>query len=202
MFSMRTASRRPAKRRHPDKRYAILRATLELVAAHGFHGAAMSKVARRARVSAGIIYHYFPSKDALIRALYRDVKLKFSAALAAGDLERMQPRDTFLHVWMNAYRYYAAHGDEIRFIEQYEGSPFNTARARPVTRDDPNLALLLRLFHPPAGPPLLKDLPGVVLNELSLGVAARVAKSHGKDRTLDRPTLDRIAAACWQAIAR
>ena len=46
-----------------DKRTAILQATLRLISENGFHGTAMSKVAKEAGVSAGIIYHYFDSKD-------------------------------------------------------------------------------------------------------------------------------------------
>ena len=48
-----------------DKRTAILDATLRLISKNGFHGTAMSKVAKEAGVSAGIIYHYFDSKDDL-----------------------------------------------------------------------------------------------------------------------------------------
>ena len=52
-----------------DKRRAILDATLRLVSKNGFHGTAMSKLAREAGVSAGIIYHYFEGKDHLIDEL-------------------------------------------------------------------------------------------------------------------------------------
>lgn len=38
-----------------DKRQAILEATLRLISENGFHGTAMSKVAKEAGVSAGII---------------------------------------------------------------------------------------------------------------------------------------------------
>ena len=49
-----------------DKRCAIIRATLDLVAEQGFHGAPMAAVAERAGVAAGTIYRYFESKDLLI----------------------------------------------------------------------------------------------------------------------------------------
>jgi AcrR family transcriptional regulator len=67
-----------------DRREAILQAMLELVAERGFHDAPMSLVAKRASTSAGIIYHYFPSKDELIRALYLHVKGKMSEFLVEG----------------------------------------------------------------------------------------------------------------------
>ncbi|HQM90514.1 MAG TPA: helix-turn-helix domain-containing protein, partial [Syntrophales bacterium] len=52
--------------KNSDKRDEILRAALELIAEHGFHGAPMAMVAERAGVGAGTIYRYFEGKDALI----------------------------------------------------------------------------------------------------------------------------------------
>ena len=49
-----------------DKRQAILTATMELIAEHGFHGAPALMIAKRADVATGSIYTYFENKDALI----------------------------------------------------------------------------------------------------------------------------------------
>ena len=54
----------------PEKRDEIIRAAMELIAGHGFHGAPMALVAERAGVAAGTIYRYFESKDDLIRATH------------------------------------------------------------------------------------------------------------------------------------
>ena len=52
------------------KREAILAAMLDVVVEQGFHDAPMSLIAERAGASAGLIYHHFPSKEAIIQALY------------------------------------------------------------------------------------------------------------------------------------
>ena len=57
----------------PDKREAILAAALRLIARLGLHAAPMSAVAREAGVAAGTLYLYFPSKEAMINALYLEV---------------------------------------------------------------------------------------------------------------------------------
>src|SRR5215203_2564488 len=57
----------------PDKRQAILAAALRLIARLGLHAAPMSAVARDAGVAAGTLYLYFPSKEAMINALYLEV---------------------------------------------------------------------------------------------------------------------------------
>lgn len=49
---------------------ALRNSAAELFAAHGWHGTTMAAVARRAGVSAGTAYVYFPSKFALLLAVY------------------------------------------------------------------------------------------------------------------------------------
>ncbi len=68
MAGERTRARRAA----PEVRQAdILEAALAEFAHHGFSGARMEDVARRARVSKGTVYLYYPTKQALFEALVR-----------------------------------------------------------------------------------------------------------------------------------
>jgi TetR/AcrR family transcriptional regulator, repressor of fatR-cypB operon len=187
-----------------DRKAAILQAALELIAEHGFHGAPMSLVAQRAGASAGIIYHYFASKEELIRALYQRVDAEFSRALLAGDPQSLPTAEAFKHLWLNAYRFYCAHPHETRFLEQYKHSPFYQIPANPLEAlANDGFGFIAELFAgDPASRPL-KDLPLDVIYELTLGVAARLAHRHAAgERMLEDRQLEQIAAACWQAIAR
>jgi TetR/AcrR family transcriptional regulator, repressor of fatR-cypB operon len=56
-----------------EKRDAILAAALRLIARFGLHNTPMSAVAREAGVAVGTVYLYFPSKEAMINALYLHV---------------------------------------------------------------------------------------------------------------------------------
>ena len=47
----------------------ILAAALRCFAAKGFHGTSMQEVCAQADMSPGALYHYFPSKDAIIAAI-------------------------------------------------------------------------------------------------------------------------------------
>src|SRR6478735_5444367 len=114
-----------------DKQTTILQSALELIAERGFHGAPMSLVAQRAGVSAGIIYHYFDSKEALIHALYRQIEAEFSRALLGGGPQLLPLAKAFTQIWLNAYRFYRSHPHEARFLEQYKHSPFHQATAVP-----------------------------------------------------------------------
>ncbi|MBT2771081.1 TetR family transcriptional regulator C-terminal domain-containing protein [Halomonas sp. ISL-60] len=52
------------------RRRSLLEATLDCVAEHGMKGASARRVAERAGVTAGLIRHYFGSKDAMVSAAY------------------------------------------------------------------------------------------------------------------------------------
>jgi AcrR family transcriptional regulator len=62
----------------------LLRAALALFATHGFEGTSVRMIAAKAGVAPGLLYAYFPSKDALLEACFegsmRDVLETFAAA--------------------------------------------------------------------------------------------------------------------------
>ncbi|GAB2889183.1 TetR/AcrR family transcriptional regulator [Streptomyces mayteni] len=51
------------------RRQQILEGAARVFAREGFHGASMQEVLRETGLSAGAVYRYFPSKDALVAAL-------------------------------------------------------------------------------------------------------------------------------------
>jgi AcrR family transcriptional regulator len=79
-----TASGQPSS----NKRDAVLAAAVHCFAADGLAGTGMRDIARAAGLTEGTLYHYFPSKDALIEAAFR-----WSAFQAADLRETMQRAD-------------------------------------------------------------------------------------------------------------
>lgn len=55
-----------------EKRERILNAAIGVFAERGFHDCRVSDIARAADVSHGLVYHYFESKDDVLRSIYRD----------------------------------------------------------------------------------------------------------------------------------
>lgn len=51
-----------------DRREQIIEAALRVFAQKGFAGATNKDIAREAGITPGLIYHYFPSKEALLKA--------------------------------------------------------------------------------------------------------------------------------------
>lgn len=106
------------------KKTAILESTLLLIKEHGFHGTPMSQIAKSAGVAAGTIYHYFESKDELIRELYVYVKDKLADAILKTDDAERPYRDRFLDFWVNQCSFFIENPAFLYFLEQYINSPY------------------------------------------------------------------------------
>ncbi|MGI8510938.1 MAG: TetR/AcrR family transcriptional regulator [Gemmatimonadaceae bacterium] len=80
----------PRWRRLPEERpHQILQAALEVFGEHGLAGARLEDIAKRAGVSKGTIYLYFPNKEELFREMVRSTVVE---AIVAG--ERIPATDT------------------------------------------------------------------------------------------------------------
>ena len=69
----------------PIRRQQIIEATIAVIHAHGFDATTMARIGRKAGVSAGLVAHYFGSKNELLvatmRSLLRDLQRQLVEAL-------------------------------------------------------------------------------------------------------------------------
>lgn len=182
----------------PTDRAAAVRTALRgLVAGNGFHGASMSAVAREAGVATGTAYTYYPSKDDLVLATYRETKAALGMAAAAHVDPTLTSEERFRTLWLACYQYLTANRDHAKFLLQVEHSPYRGAahEAALANEDDPLLAEVVR----PDIAARLLPLPLDVIYDLSLGPAVRLAASGVE---LTGAQLDEIAGACWRAVSR
>ena len=186
--------------RPSDKRGAILDAALSLIAERGFHNTPVSKIASVSGVSAGIIYHYFDSKDELIQELYGAVKLAMLQSMTDGYSTDLDYRDRFDQFWTSGIRYIISHPEQARFMEQFENSSY----MQPTLPDDVNaeVDLIMSFYSDGVADGVLKDLPEPVLLSLSTGVAASLVKQHlAGALVLEDDVSSAAADACWDAIS-
>src|ERR1700727_1823245 len=92
-----------ARSKSEDKRNAILSAAIQVFAERGL-AAPTSAVSQAAGVAEGTLFTYFSTKDELINALYREIKLELADAMMSDFPRRAGIRARFQHVW---YRYLA-----------------------------------------------------------------------------------------------
>jgi TetR/AcrR family transcriptional regulator, repressor of fatR-cypB operon len=182
----------------PDKKQDILDAMLDLVVKRGFHDAPMSLLAKKSGASAGVIYHYFPNKDGLIRALFEHIESIKHEAFFKGHSDRLNPREALLQMWFNAYDFYRTHAKEARFLEQYLSSPYCKTDDDQKRIQDPAVKQVVKWLRPKKHGGLLKDLPPEAIDSLTLGLAATLAKSS---TDFPKSKLKEIAETVWTAIA-
>jgi AcrR family transcriptional regulator len=88
-----------ARPKSEDKRNAILEAATRLFAERGLTAAPTSEISKHAGVAEGTLFTYFKTKDDLINALYREIKLELADAMMS-DFPRKKNVGTRLrHVW-------------------------------------------------------------------------------------------------------
>ena len=83
-----------------EKQHAILISAAAVFAEQGMEKASMAQIALRASVSKALLYHYYPSKDALIFDIIETHLTALDSAVQVADDEKLEPTDR-LHalVW-------------------------------------------------------------------------------------------------------
>src|SRR5271154_2787904 len=88
-----------ARPKSEDKRNAILDAATHLFAERGLTAAPTSEISKQAGVAEGTLFTYFKTKDELINALYREIKLELADAMMSDFPRRAGIRERLQHVW-------------------------------------------------------------------------------------------------------
>jgi len=187
-----------------EKRDEIVRAALEIIAEHGFHGAPMAMIADKAGVGAGTIYRYFENKDVLITELYRELEERIYAAVLAGYSSDQPIRERFLYLGTAVLGYFIANPLDFRYLEQFHNSPYGMAYRRDRMlgkREDRDM--YRELFEEGVAQQVVKDFPLVVLFALTFGPLLAVARDHILNFIiLDDDLILRTIEACWDGVKR
>src|SRR5258708_15790633 len=87
-----------ARLKSEDKRNSILSAATEVFAERGL-GAPTAAITAVAGVAEGTLFTYFRTKDELVNALYRQIKLELADAMMSGFPRKASVRHRLQHVW-------------------------------------------------------------------------------------------------------
>lgn len=190
--------------KNSDKRDEILRAALELIAEHGFHGAPMAMVAERAGVGAGTIYRYFEGKDALIAEIFAELEKKLVEYLLQGYSLDRPLRERFIYLSSMIIRYFMDNAIHFRFIEQYMNSPYGvTLRRERLLGEARDIDLFRNLLQEGIDRRELKDLPLAMHFALAFGPVVSLLRDHILGfLALDDALIRKVVEACWDGIRR
>ncbi|MCE9677799.1 TetR/AcrR family transcriptional regulator [Shewanella sp. AS1] len=125
-----------------DKKTAILDTALRLFVEQGFHTSSTAQIAKQAGVATGTLFHHFPTKEALMKQLFLNVKQEFADAIRSNihsnadgqSQHNIEPGDelktTARNLWFAALEWAANHPLKQQFFQLYSLSPIITTELR------------------------------------------------------------------------
>lgn len=188
-----------------DKRTAILKAAMDLIAENGFHGSPTAMIAVKAGVGTGTIYRYFADKDRLINEVFNDVETRLNKVLMENYPADHPIRQRLDHYYISLIRFFIDNPLEFKFLGQFYDSPYSVALRRDKifaqTNHDNGSETIKSLFEQGIAAGIIKDLPIVLLLAFFIGSLISVTRDHIFGFIeLDEPMMRQMADACWDAI--
>ena len=117
-----------------DKRNLLMVTARKLFAQNGFYGTATAKIAKDAGVSNGILFHYFPTKDDLIKAMFFDVKDRIFDYSLSQIYKGATLKESIYTLWLAAVEWNLENPEDFDFILQFENSPYYSIETEKLHR--------------------------------------------------------------------
>lgn len=186
------------KPKDEKKLQAIFDATLRLTGQEGIVGLTMSKIARSAKIGIGTLYVYFESKEALVNALYKELKTKGTLSII-DDLKALPVKLQLLQIWERTLTYRVENHAEMVFMEQFLMSPFISTESRGISNQF--TTYLARLLATGQEQMIIKQADQAILMNLLSGYSRQLAAHLVNAKApLTKKVLDDSFSVCWDAI--
>lgn len=183
--------RTPRQQRSHETVEVILQATAQVLAEHGYAKSSTNRIAKRAGVSVGSLYQYFPNKDALFQALIeRHVSAQNAAFSQLFSMSLGSPPKVLITQAVRAL--VASHQVQpelhLLLISQLGGLE---QAAQLLTLDTRAIQALEAYFRVQAHALRPMDSPRLVAEVIVFAVEAVVHRSMMQAEKLDDPALER-----------
>jgi AcrR family transcriptional regulator len=119
-----------ARPRSEDKRNAILEAATRLFAERGLTDAPTSEISKQAGIAEGTLFTYFKTKDDLINALYRELKLELADAMMSDFPRKKNVRTKLRHIWDRYLNWGIANPKQRKVLAQLQVSEVLTKESK------------------------------------------------------------------------
>ncbi len=164
------------QRMRDERRAEILSAALRLFAARGLEATTIGDVAREAKTSQGLLYHYFPSKEAIYLEIIRGAFERMNAAARGLEQLPLPPREKLRRALAELVAGLARHEETARYYLLIAQASASEATPRPVQT-------------------LLRKERAVVYDVMS-----RIFRAGQKDGTVRGGDPDELAVLFWVVI--
>ena len=108
-----------AKPKSEDKRNSILSAATHVFAERGL-GAPTAAITTAAGIAEGSLFTYFKTKDELINALYRELKLELADSMMSSFPRKQSVRRRLEHVWKGYLQWGVDNPDQQKVLKQVQ----------------------------------------------------------------------------------
>jgi len=182
-----------------DKSERIRICAEKLYISYGFHGTSMQMIAKEAKISVATIYTHFENKEALIRAIYRQIFIDILSCTLDGFNVSHTPFEQFRKLWLGTYQAFKKRPSWIYFKNLYENSPFYTQEDRLWASEQ--CRLIDEYYQNGTRSGLFRNIPPYLLMQLSLGFLFNISQTQQIISFGMTPELeDELIQAGWQAI--
>ena len=106
------------------KRRHILNTAMTLFNEFGFHATPTSKIAKKAKISVGTLFNYFPTKEELIQEIYIQVKIHSRKVFIQQLEENFTEHDNLKAMWRTVIKWGIENPEEFHYLELFSNSPF------------------------------------------------------------------------------
>lgn len=183
----------------PGKKECILKTTLDLIKDNGFHGTPISLIAQKAGVASGTIYHYFPSKDAIIIELHQIIKEQMAEAMFSDVNTKKEYKQQFFDGWMNLVKYFINNQAALVFLQQFNSSPY--ARLASPANAKPSVNKFYEFFKSGMDKGYLKQMEYMMIASVVFGCITSVANHHVAGRfDFKDGDICKVANIIWDGI--
>lgn len=187
--------------RHKDmnKNDNIFKAALYLINENGFSETSMSKIAKKANVSASTIYVYFENKEDLLNKLYLNAKRKMSEELYKDIDPTLTVQEAFITSTRRFADYILKNPQDFLFLEQFSNSPLlqNESLAETASLFEP----LTNMFNQGKRENVFKQVDNNVLEIFTSTPVMQFAKAHIINGTkVDIAELEKVIQMSWDAV--
>ena len=143
---------------------------------HGFHGTSMQMIAKAAGIAAGTVYLHFPSKEVLIRRIYRRAVTDMLGSLLKVYDPTLWPFEQYKYFWLNAYHELKEKQSLVHFKDLYERSPFYNEDDRAWA--DEQWLPIEQFFQNGIDNGLFRNMPPCMLGYLSIGSVLSISQTQ------------------------
>lgn len=144
-----------------------MRTARRLFAENGFYGTATARIAKETNVSNGILFHYFPTKEDLIRSMYIDLKDRLFQYSMEQIYKGATLKESIYTLWLAAVEWNMENPEDYIFMKQFENSPYFNEQ---VERSHRYVQMSLELAQKGIDEVVFKQMPAIVHFRMMTGM--------------------------------